>query len=144
MGSVIEGSGTGHIATLNFMCLRIVQNLRPCVTGIPCSFFFPNTCVCRYYSIFLRAIRATWLPLCSPHVRFCRVLFYCRVLLVFSWLPHLRDLSILYSLQLICHRTFFVYCVLFSKQYIWRSFLSFCAAWMRSTHVLLVRFIWHA
>ena len=59
MGYVIEGSGTGHLATLNFMCLRIVQNLRPCVTGIPCSFFFPNTCVCRYYSIFLRAIRAT-------------------------------------------------------------------------------------
>ena len=80
---------------------------------------------------------------CNPHVRLCRVCLLPRTS-VFSWLTHLSDLSILCSLQLICHRTFFVYCVLFSKQYIWRFFLSFCAAWMRSTHVILVRFIWHA
>ena len=42
MGYFIEGSGAGHLATPNFMCLQIVQNLRPCVTGIPCSFFLPK------------------------------------------------------------------------------------------------------
>ena len=39
---------------LSTLCAyKIVQSLRPCVTGILCSFFFPNTSVYRYYSIFL-------------------------------------------------------------------------------------------
>ena len=53
MGYFIDGSGAGHLATLNFMCLQNCSSLRPCVTGIPCSFFFPNTSVYRYYSFFL-------------------------------------------------------------------------------------------
>ena len=39
---------------LSTLCAyKFVQSLRPCVTGIPCSFFFPNTRVYRYYSFFL-------------------------------------------------------------------------------------------
>ena len=38
---------------LSTLCAyKIFQSLRPCVTGIPCSFFFPNTRVYRYYSFF--------------------------------------------------------------------------------------------
>ena len=142
MGFFIDGSGAGHLATLNFMCLRqFFQSLRPCVTEIPCSFFFPNTRVSRYYSFFFTSRTCHLIATIVILTLDLQSLSYCCVLLLFSWRTHLSDLSVLCSLQLICHRTFFVYCVLFSKQYIWRFFLSFCAAWMRSTHVILVRFI---
>ena len=80
---------------------------------------------------------------CNPHVRLCRV---CFIAAYFFFFRGVRTLVISASCVL-CNLyvtvPFFVYYVLFSKQYIWRFFLSFCAAWMRSTHVILVRFIWH-
>ena len=97
---------------LSTLCAyKFVQSLRPCVTGIPCSFIFPNTRVYHYYSFFLTShtchLITTIVVLTLDFAE-----FYCRVLLVFSWLTHLRNLSILCSLQLMSPYlfSFIVFC----------------------------------
>ena len=79
------------------MCLQNCSSSRPCVTGIPCSFFLPKSkCLSLLFNFSYEPYVPPDYHYCSPHVRLCRVCFiaayflFSRGLHTFvTWLKHL-------------------------------------------------------